>query len=132
MPSRASLVVAFRWLLVLFFTIAGLNHFRDPAFYEAIIPPSIPWHHALVVISGIAEIAGGVGVALPLTRRLAGVGLIALLVMVFPANVFMALGGAQAGVKVAPVLLWARLPLQGVFIAWVWLVTVRYRGSSRL
>ena len=80
-----------RTLLSAFFVGAGINHFLIPRAYESIVPPSMRDDAArLVAISGVAEIAGGVGVLLPRTRRLAGLGLIALLAAVFPANLHMA------------------------------------------
>lgn len=106
------------WLLVVFFVAAGANHFISPKFYLSIMPPGLPWPLGLVYISGAAEIAGGIGILIPATRRLAGWGLIALLIAVFPANIHLALHGM--GDSVARWLLWARLPLQIVFIAWVY------------
>lgn len=102
------------------FVFAGTMHFVIPRAYKRIMPPYVPAHEAMVYASGVAEIAGGVGLMLEPTRRPAGWWLIATLIAVFPANVHMALhpeefpkvpGGARA--------LWARLPFQGVFIAWV-------------
>jgi hypothetical protein len=71
--------------------LAGALHFVIPRQYEAIMPPSLPAPRALVYASGVAEIAGGVGVMHPRTRRLASLWSIATLVAVFPANVHMAL-----------------------------------------
>lgn len=113
-------MTAARWALALFFVVAGLNHFRDPALYVAMMPPFLPAPEALNVVSGLAEVLGGLGVLWPRTRRLSGYGLIALLVAVFPANVHVALQGEMVGVAAPPWALWARLPLQVVFIAWVW------------
>ena len=95
-------------------------HFLRPRLYRAIIPPYVPAPDAMVYISGVAEIAGGVGLMTARTRRPAGWWLLATLAAVFPANLHMALhpedypqipGGAPA--------LWARLPFQAVFAAWV-------------
>jgi uncharacterized membrane protein len=87
--------------------------------YEAIKPDYLPAHRELVYASGVAEIAGGAGVLHPRTRRLAGYWLIATLLAVFPANVNMAVN-AERFKKVPEPALWARLPLQGALIAWVW------------
>ncbi len=123
------------WALGLFFIAAGLNHFRAPDFYVRIMPPYLPWHRTLVLVSGACEILGGVGVLIARTRRWAGVGLIALLVAVFPANVQAALGyGLPFRLNLPTVLLWLRLPLQGVLVAWVWwtcLLGVGERGTGR-
>jgi len=88
--------------------------------YAAIVPPFIPNARALVLISGAFEILGGIGVLLPFSRVAAGWGLIALLVAVFPANIYMATE-AERFRSVAPAwTLWARLPLQAVLILWVY------------
>ncbi len=83
------------------------------------MPPYLPWPGPLVAISGVAEIAGGSGLLVPRTRVLAGWGLIALLVAVFPANLHIALHG-WPGVNLPAWVLWARLPLQIVMVAWVY------------
>ncbi len=103
-----------------FFVVAGALHFINPRPYRAIMPPWIPAPDAMVALSGVAEIAGGVGMLREPTRRAAGWWLTATLVAIFPANLHMALHPEQypmvpGGIKS----LWARLPLQAVFIAWV-------------
>lgn len=115
-----------RWLLAAFFILAGANHLRDPALYLPMMPSYLPWPYALVIISGIAEIAGGLGLLIPQTRRWAGWGLILLLLAVFPANLHMALNNTQLpGMHLSPLVLWLRLPVQIIFIAWVWWVSLR-------
>lgn len=115
-----------RALLSLLFVAAGLNHFRSTALYESIMPPYLPFPLALVYLSGLAEIAGGVGVAVPRTRRMAGWGLLTLLLAVFPANVYMATDKiVPAGYSIPSTLLWARLPLQFVLMFWVWSAALR-------
>ena len=109
------------WVLAAFFVVAGANHFLNPGPYLAMMPPYLPWPEGLIIVSGIAEIAGGLAILIARVRRLAGWGLIALLVAVFPANVQVALHG-WPGVLVPQRTLWARLPLQGVLIAWVYWV----------
>jgi uncharacterized membrane protein len=95
----------------------GTLHWLRPRMYEQIMPSYVPAHRELVLASGVAEIAGGAGVLFARTRRLAGWWLIATLVAVFPANVQMAVH-AERYRAVPPALLWARLPLQALFI-WV-------------
>ncbi len=115
-----------RALISLLFVAAGLNHFRSTALYVSIMPPYLPFPLALVYISGLAEIAGGAGVAIPRTRRAAGWGLLALLLAVFPANISMATDNVvPAGYQIPSTLLWARLPLQFVLMFWVWSATLR-------
>lgn len=108
------------------FVVAGTIHFILPAAYLAIMPPFLPWPAQLVVISGVAEILGGLGVLLPVTRRLAGYGLIALLIAIFPANIeALRTGMSIGGHSVPPWTLWARLPLQALLIWWVYYACLR-------
>ena len=116
---------ALRWVLAVFFVAAGANHFRSPALYLGMMPPWLPWPVVLNAVAGVAEILGGLGLLYAPTRRLAGCGLIALLVAVFPANVHVALQGRMPGLDVSPLTLWLRLPFQALFIAWVWWVAVK-------
>jgi len=115
--------IILRWLAAIFFISAGTFHFVRPELYRQIIPSGYPAPELLVAVSGAAEIAGGLGLLLRAWRRAAGWGLIALLVAVFPANLYMAQHPGQF--HLAPWLLWARLPLQGVFIAWVWFAAIQ-------
>jgi uncharacterized membrane protein len=114
-----------RRLLTAFFIASGVNHFVSPRFYRAIVPPRLQ-HEAkrVVEISGVAEIAGGLGVLLPATRRPAGVGLIALLAAVFPANLYMARAPERFR-RIPPWALYARLPLQPLMMWWAWRATQR-------
>jgi uncharacterized membrane protein len=113
-----------RWIIAVFFIGAGANHFREPAMYLAMMPPVLPWPTGLNFISGAAEMLGGIGLMVTTWRRLAGVGLILLLVAVFPANLYAALQGRMVGFNFSPLVLWLRLPFQFVFIAWVWWVAL--------
>ncbi|HEY5298651.1 MAG TPA: MauE/DoxX family redox-associated membrane protein [Verrucomicrobiae bacterium] len=112
-----------RWLAAIFFIVAGTFHFLKPEMYLEIMPSYFPAPQLLVVISGIAEIAGGVGLLIRPLRRVAGWGLIALLLAIFPANIYMVQHPGQF--HFAPWLLWARLPLQAVFIVWVWFAAIQ-------
>ncbi len=108
-----------RWLLAAFMVAIGIAHFVAPADFASVVPRFLPAPVTLVLVSGFFEIAGGVGLLVARTRRLASYGLVALYVAVFPANLNMALtGAAPEGVHVAPALLWLRLPFQIVFIVW--------------
>jgi uncharacterized membrane protein len=112
-----------RKLLAAFFVGAGVNHFVSPRFYRAIVPPPLEGQAKLVVeISGVAEVLGGVGVLLPRTRHAAGVGLIALLAAVFPANLYMALEPERFE-QLPRWALFARLPLQPLMMWWAWRAT---------
>jgi uncharacterized membrane protein len=101
------------------FVFAGTMHFVVPRYYRAIMPPYIPAHAEMVAASGVAEIAGGLGL-MTRHKRAAGWWLIATLIAVFPANVHMAINPEDfPQVPGGRASLYARLPFQAVFIAWV-------------
>ena len=100
------------------FTAVGVLHFVAPAAFQSIVPPWVPHPAAAVAVSGIAEIAGGLGLLSPRTRRAAAYGLLALLVAVYPANVHMALNAERYGIPAW--VLFARLPLQPLLALLVW------------
>ncbi len=109
--------------LGLAFVGAGLNHFAMPRSYRRIVPPSLKrLDSEVVVASGVAEIACGLGVLLPRTRRAAGLGTIALLAAVFPANLYMA-SAPQEFRRIPRWALYARLPLQPLMMWWAWSAT---------
>lgn len=108
-----------RYLYGAFFIAAGANHFIHTPFYVSIMPPYLPWHLGLVYVSGMAEIGLGGLLLFERWSALAGWGLIALLIAVFPANIYMALHPEQFQ-WASPVNLWLRLPLQGVLIVWAY------------
>lgn len=117
-------------LLAAFFTFAGTMHFLRPREYRAIVPPQLPMPREIVVVSGVAEVVGGLAVIGERTRNpFARWWLLGLLAAVFPANVYMAMRPdevAQRGVaanRIPTVLLWARLPLQPLMALWVWRAT---------
>jgi uncharacterized membrane protein len=107
------------YVMGIFYIFAGSLHFYMPEFYMKIMPPYLPWHLELVYLSGVAEIILGIGLLLPKYRRKAAIGIILLLIAVFPANIYLAfnetaqeaLGTNQMGA------LWIRFPIQALFIA---------------
>lgn len=111
-----------KYLLAVFFVLAGLYHFINPAFYLRIMPPYLPWHLFLVYLSGFFEVALGIMLCIPKFTRLVAWGIIALLVAVFPANLHMATH-PQLYSEHSPFALWLRLPFQALFIAWAYLFT---------
>jgi uncharacterized membrane protein len=115
-------------LAAILYVVAGALHFVKPEPYLRIMPPYIPWHVAMVCVSGACEILGGLGLLVSATRRAAAWGLIALLIAVFPANIYMAAHPIEAGAaSIAPVLRWGRLPLQLVLVWWLlWCTKPRY------
>jgi uncharacterized membrane protein len=116
-----SLKTVLKFVLGLAMVAAGINHFRNPTFYVRMMPDFLPWHEALVALSGVAEVLVGALLLVPRFTRLAAWGLIALLIAVFPANVNMALHPEQF--QMSPTALWIRLPIQAVFILWAWWYT---------
>jgi uncharacterized membrane protein len=108
------------------FVFAGVMHFAYPAAYVAITPTWVPMQLQMVYLTGLAEIAGGIGLLTKQTRRAAGMGLILLLVAVFPANIRML---TTAVMTDAPhfyqLLLFLRLPLQPLLIVWIYRSAVR-------
>lgn len=111
----------FLYLQALVYVVAGLNHFINPKTYLAIMPPYIPAHQLLVNLSGIAEVALGLGLLFPATRSLAAWGLVLLLIAVFPANVYMATADRFSSIPMW--IKWGRLPLQGLLIWWAYRFT---------
>ena len=110
-------------MLAIFFVIAGAGHFLKTGAYLKIMPPSIPAPLPMIYISGVFEILLGLLVLPPKTRKLAGWGLSALLVAVFPANLHLALH-PEIFPNIPAWMDWARLPLQGLFIFWVYQATL--------
>ena len=111
-----------RWLglgfIFLWFAIGGAAHFRYTATEMKIMPPYLPWPHALVIISGVFELLGAAGLLLRQTRRFAGWGLFALTIAVTPANVYML---QRHDLFDFPLwLLVARLALQAGLLALIW------------
>lgn len=102
------------YVMGLFYITAGVTHFIAPEWFVRIVPPMLPAPLALVYLSGIAEIAVGIGVLIPRTRHYAALATVALLVAVYPANIYMAVSGVMGSELVR----WGRLPLQGVLVLW--------------
>lgn len=118
------------FLFGLFMVAAGVAHFVRPEFYLRIMPPWLPWHDELVFVSGVCEVVAGVLVLIPRTRRAGGLFAIAVLLGVFPANVWMALD-ASVWPEVPMWARWARLPLQALLILWAWRATRTRKAHSR-
>ena len=118
-----------RYAMGLFYVATGVGHFLAPQPLERIVPPQLPSPTALVYASGVAEIALGLGVLFEHTRRASAWGIVALLLAVFPANVYMATDGVATEMVpdrwngAAQAAAWLRLPMQAVLIGWAWLYT---------
>lgn len=120
-----------KWIFAIFFVFAGVMHFRNEAFYMKIMPDYIPpgLHLPAVYISGVAEIVLGILLVIPQTTRLAAWGLIALLIAVFPANIY-AFQHSEEVFGISQGVHFWRLPLQAVMIAWAWWYTRPDRPAS--
>lgn len=122
--NMSKLKTVLLYLLGFFYIFAGVMHFVRPEFYLKMMPPYLPWHLPLVYVSGVCEVGLGILVLIPKYRRLAAWGLIALLVAVFPANIYLAMN-PQLMPEASPTTHLLRLPFQLVFIAWAWWYTRR-------
>ena len=107
------------YIMAAFYIMGGLNHFVLPKFYLRIIPRYIPWHKAVNYVSGAVEILLGVLLLYPPSSRLAAWGIIALLIVVFPANINHLIS-AKRGRGLPIWALYLRLPFQGVLMLWAW------------
>jgi uncharacterized membrane protein len=106
----------------LVYVAAGINHFVHSKTYVAIMPPHYSHPLGWVQFTGAAEILGGIGLLLPQTRRAAAWGILSMLVVYFDVHIYM----IQNAAHFASIPLWvlyARLPLQFVLIAWAWVYT---------
>lgn len=112
-----------KYLLAFSFVLAGVNHFINADFYLKMMPPYLPAHLFLIYLSGIFQIALGILLLIPKYTQLAACGLIALLIAVFPANVYMAMN-PEIFPEFSRTALYLRLPLQFVLIAWAFWFTL--------
>ena len=108
--------------MAVLYAAAGVNHFISPRTYLKIMPPYLPYHRELVVISGVLEIVLGILLIPAATRVYAAWGIIALLIAVFPANIQMAVDWQQKG-HAQLWIAYARLPLQLLLIWWAYVYT---------
>lgn len=119
MPAQSPVRTRLRWLLALIYFAAGVIHIRSPGGFVAITPDWVPSPHAVVFWTGVAEIAGAIGLMIPRLRRAAGIGLALYALCVWPANFNHALGDIAIGGTRLP---WAyhgpRLMLQPLIIWW--------------
>ena len=117
---------------VLLFGAAGIFHFVGYRFFERIVPPWVPNAPLAVQISGVAELAGAIGLLWPKTRRAAAWGLIALLAAVFPANVQMVWMARASGASAWLIAgLWARLPIQPLIMWWMYRAVIQKKTTNR-
>ncbi len=111
-----------KWTFAVAFVLAGVNHFLNTDFYLRMMPPVFPAHLFLVYLSGVFEIALGILLLIPRFTRFAAWGLIALLIAVYPANIYMA-SDTTIFPEISPTAQYFRLPIQFVLIAWAYWFT---------
>jgi uncharacterized membrane protein len=105
----------------IFFIFTGLSHFLVPGMFMKMMPPVLPAPLFLIYLSGVFEILGGIGLMLARTKKAAAIGLILLLLAVFPANIYVAVNNVQLGGFMSEgIYQWLRLPMQLVLMWWVW------------
>ena len=103
----------------IFYTITGIKHFIESDYFLSIIPPYLPFHIELVYISGFFEILFGLMILFPKYRYYGSIGLIFLLIAVFPANIYLAQSKeAQEAIRTSQQIAIWRLPIQGILI-WI-------------
>ena len=121
-PAMPRLKTLLKYLLGIAFALAGANHFFHTAFYVSIVPAYLPWHAALVYVSGVCAVFSGILLLVPGFSRLGAWAIIAVSIAVFPANINTAVH-AELFPQFSPAALWLRLPLQAVIIAWAYWYT---------
>jgi uncharacterized membrane protein len=130
----SQLRLASRLLLAALFLAAGTLHLANPQLFLPIMPPWIPWHLFCILASGVFELLGGLGLLIPRpgVQKLAGTGLLLLLLAVFPAKIYMAVEHIQVhGIPSQPWMAWARLPLQPLLMLWIWWAAGRPDAARR-
>lgn len=110
------------YVMALLYIVAGINHFRKPRLYLKIIPPYFSNPKLLNYMSGLAEIGLGICLCIPFLSQYAAWGIIALLIAVFPANLYM-YQSEKASLGLSKGLRLARLPLQIALMLWAYLYT---------
>ncbi|MEJ6676367.1 DoxX family protein [Parasphingorhabdus sp.] len=125
MTAKNSLArIFFRWLLALFCLLAGIAHIRSPAGFLAIMPDWVPFPEHVVLLTGVAEVAGAIGLMIPPrliphVRYAAAIGLALYGLCVYPANINHAINNIAIGGETASWLYHGlRLAFQPVFIWW--------------
>ena len=103
------------YVMGIFYIIVGIKHFQDPSWFVQIVPPILPYKYELVYISGFFEVLLGILLMIPRFQSIAAKGLMALLICVYPANIYLAQTNGVA-LGISPLIAWSRLPFQFVFI----------------
>lgn len=110
------------YLMAAIYILAGINHFRAPEFYLRMMPPYIPNHELMILLSGVAEVLLGVLLLFGRTRKLASLGIIAMLIVFFTVHIYMLQERHTVFADIPEAILWIRIPLQFVLIYWAYWV----------
>jgi len=117
---------ALLWLMIIFYLVAGFNHFYNPVSYWRIIPSYMPLPHIINLAAGFFELFFAVLLMFRKTREIAAYGIILMLLAFLPVHIDMVmhaplvLGGS---LTVTPLIAWIRLVvLQPLLILWAWWV----------
>jgi uncharacterized membrane protein len=114
-----------RFLLIAFYTLAGLYHFVNPEFYQGLIPDYLPFPELINYLSGVLEIMLAIGVAIPKYRLIAVKGIILLLILFIPSHIYFIQVGScvESGLCVSPWIAWVRLLIiHPLLILWAWVI----------
>ena len=103
------------YVMGIFYIMVGIKHFQDPSWFVQIVPPILPYKYELVYISGFFEVLLGILLMIPRFQSIAAKGLMALLICVYPANIYLAQTNGVA-LGISPLIACSRLPFQFVFI----------------
>lgn len=111
-----------QYVLAVFFILAGINHFINPEFYLPLIPPYLPYHHLINLISGTVEVALGLGVLIPTTSKYAAQGIIILMLLFIPSHIyFVQMGSCIGNLCTDPWIGWGRLiVIHPLLILWAY------------
>ena len=108
-----------QYLIGILFVVAGMSHFSKSKLYERIIPPYIPEHKTVVLLSGIIEMVLGFMLMNIETQSHAAWGIIGILILFFPVHIYM-LQNEKAALKLPKWVLWLRIPLQFALMIWAY------------
>jgi uncharacterized membrane protein len=115
---REKIRAALRYVLAAFMVFGGINHFLNPDFYLHMMPGYMPFHPELVALSGVAEIGLGALTFFNRTKRIAGLLIVAMLIVFFTVHIDMLVHAGDKYADLPLILLWGRIPLQFVLIWW--------------
>jgi uncharacterized membrane protein len=119
-------------VLILFYLLAGINHFRNPDSYLRIIPSYIPYPLLMNTLAGCFELLFALGMIFSKTRPFAARGIMLMLIAFLPVHISMIHNAPLklGGLLITPLIAWARLVLQPLLILWAWWHIIKERNIS--